>query len=400
MDVMTSLVDKSLIMVERHAGHTRYRFLEPIRQYAHERLDARGDLQAVRRSHALHYLQVAEDAALEVVKHHLTARLDRLEREHDNFRAALEWSTQHGDGETGLRLAAALRWFWLVRGYASEGRAWLRRAFAAQDTATPIARARALVAAGSLAMFQHDHAAATASLEAALDAWREIGDARGIAAALLNLGHSELNIGNTARAEALLRESLELVRALRDDSGTASCLYRLGDLAATVGDVNQAQALTEESLDLGRRMGDEYRIASALHVLGHFAYMRGDLDTATAQLRESLVLSMEVGDRRGIAVCMESAAMLAGVRGHPERAARLFGAAARLRAATLAGRRIWIEAEYVRGVAATRTAVGESAYAAAAAAGGALSLSAAVAEAVATLGDCTSSGEVRRKQPS
>jgi predicted ATPase len=157
LDVMTSLVDKSLIMVERHDGHSRYRFLEPVRQYAHERLDARGDIQAIRRRHALHYLQVAEDAALEMVSHHLTARLDRLEREHDNFRAALEWSTQHGDGETGLRLAAALRWFWLVRGYASEGRAWLRRAFATENTATPIARARALVAAGSLAMFQHDH---------------------------------------------------------------------------------------------------------------------------------------------------------------------------------------------------------------------------------------------------
>jgi non-specific serine/threonine protein kinase len=234
-------------------------------------------------------------------------------------------------------------------------------------------------------MFQHDHGAAGASLEAALDAWRELGDARGIAVALLNLGQAELSINNTRRAEALLRESLDLFRTLRDDSGTASCLYRLGDLAATLGDLDQAQSLTEESLELGRRVGDEYRIGSALHVLGHFAYMRGDLLTAAAHLREGLVLSKKVGDRRGIAVCMESAAILAAVRGHHERAARLFGAAGRLRAATLAGRRVWIEAAYVRGVDATRAALGDSAYAAAAAAGEALALSAAVAEALATL---------------
>jgi hypothetical protein len=114
----------------------------------------------------------------------------------------------------------------------------------------------------------------------------------------------------------------------------------------------------EESLELGRRLGDDHRISSALGVLGHLAFVRGDLQIAAVQLQESLELSRALGYRRGIAVCMESVAMVAGVRGHHEVAARLFGAAARLRAVTLAGRRVWIDASYVRAVDAVRAALG------------------------------------------
>ena len=389
LNVLTSLVDKSLVAVERHDRRSRYRFLEPVRQYAEERLVERGDLGSMRGRHALYYTGVAEQAAPPMVGHitgsDLARLLNLLEREHDNFRAALQWLTQHGDAESSLRLAGALHWFWLLRGYATEGREWVRRALDTPGSQPSRGRAGALVAAGSLAAFQHDFETARACLEAAVAAWTEIGDNGGIAVALLNLSQTELSSGNTERAAALLHRSLELFRALNDDSGTAACLYRLGDLAATLGDFDRARALTEESLVLSRSCGDAYRISSALHVLGHLAYERGDIRTASTLLSDGLASAAELGDRRGVAICLESAALVADVRGHPERAARLFGAAAGLRAVTLAGRRTWLQSAYLRGVDAVRGTLGEVLFDNAWAAGGALSVSSAVAEALAFL---------------
>jgi predicted ATPase len=138
LESLSSLVDKSLVMVEEHEGEARYRLLETVRQYAAEKLDESGEAEAVRERHARHYLALAEEAEPELTGTQQEAWLGRLETEHDNLRAALSWALAHGEAELGLRLGSALGEFWHMRGYLGEGRRWLEAALAKVDANFPL----------------------------------------------------------------------------------------------------------------------------------------------------------------------------------------------------------------------------------------------------------------------
>src|SRR5690606_18744462 len=209
LDLLSRLVEQSLVFVTRDDTGTRYGMLEPIRQFAVGQLEERGEVEATRRRHAEVFMALAEQAAMELEgRADQVAWLDRLAMEHDNLRAALAWSERDPDGiEIGLRLAASLWRFWEVRGHSVEGGRWLNTLLARSEGQPDALRARAMNAAGNLARNRADHDRATALHEWSLDLWRRLDDRHGIARALNNLGVIARERGDAERAEALCEES-------------------------------------------------------------------------------------------------------------------------------------------------------------------------------------------------
>jgi len=198
LGLLSQLVDRSLVVIESTGeGRVRFRMLEPVRQYAQERLEESGEADAVRSRHATFFLGLAEEAEPELQGPRQGAWLEQLEREHDNLRAALSWSLGSGETELGLRLSGALSSFWAVLGYLQEGRSWLeatlaKATLANTDEASVPARAKAVVGAGEIAWEQGDHERSRTLLEEGLVLFRQLGDEVGVASTLSNLGTAAL----------------------------------------------------------------------------------------------------------------------------------------------------------------------------------------------------------------
>jgi non-specific serine/threonine protein kinase len=328
---IASLLDKSLLRPASHRVRTngdvkhnshspephdegRFGMLETIQEYARERLEESGQEEEIRRDHALYYLALAERAEAQLRGSGEAAWLDRLEVEHDNLRSALAWALNDQsvgpDGETtaveiGLRLAAALGWFWFVRGHFSEGRKWLEAAMAkaedrpshATDRSAHTVRsmARALSASGKLALRQSDYEAAERDFAQSLTLWRELEDLGGVAGSLINLAQAALEQGDPALARSLAEESLAHRRGLGDKRGIAEALQSLGIIAEEVGHHDQAAALLEESLAVWRELGDQGAIANTLQNFAGVAINRDDLGHAALMIEESMALSVRQG---------------------------------------------------------------------------------------------------------
>jgi predicted ATPase/DNA-binding CsgD family transcriptional regulator len=372
LELLSGLVEKSLVVVSEatEEGEIRYRLLEPIRHYALQKLEESEEAEVVKRRHAEFFLALAEEAAPKLRGPEQERWLDRLEPEHDNMRAALDWSTEHG-AESGLRLCAALWQFWYVRGYLTEGRKRLEEGLARYRAAPAKIRAKALDGAGWLAQAQGDYESARALYEEQLELSRAIVDEGGIGRSLGNLGSVALSQGEHELATGLLRRSLTLHRKLGSREETITVLLDLGASASSQGDLTQAivwfqealalcrefgdkfgaaaslgnlgkatllqgdheraTTLLAESLELFRELGDRLDIAIALIHLGFAALFHGDYERAAELLAESLQLSRELGDKLGIAKSLEGMAGVAAGRGQAHRAARLWGAAQALR---------------------------------------------------------------------
>src|SRR5579862_7397475 len=222
LDLLTSLADKSLVVPEQNGAQTRYRLLETVRQYARDRLEDSGRSAAVRARHRDYYLALAEEADPKLRSAEQAEWLRRLEQEHENLRAGLEWSLVEAQSTGGLRLCGALQRFWWTRGHFTEGRLWCTRVLG-KAGAEERTRERAYVlnAAGVLSHDQGDYLAAKALHEEGLAIRRELGDRRGTAASLGNLGNVALNQGDYPAARALYEESLAILRALGDRYNSA-----------------------------------------------------------------------------------------------------------------------------------------------------------------------------------
>ena len=313
--------------------------------------------------------------------------LNRLDAEHDNFRAAMLWADRSGDvtGD-GLRLASNLgRNFWAMRGHHREGRAWLDRLLA-RTPSRSILRASALLAAGRLALRQNDYPAAQRTLREAVDIFRELGDRPGLSRALGWLGVVPHHLGQYDEAQAILEESLAIARAL-DDTGQVSIALRfLADLAQDRGDATQATLRYAETLAIAREAADTHDIAYALRGLGHIARSQGQYALASERLRESLALLKPLNDRRCIPLTIEGLACITVGPGWADRSARLLGAAQAMQAVTGAPSPPSAMADYERTVADARQALGSERFEAAWAAGAAMSLEEAVDLALAAPG--------------
>jgi predicted ATPase len=310
LDGVASLVDKSLLQrVEPTGGGSeeqedqRLLMLETIREYGVEALIASGEGDVARQAHADYFLHLAEEAEPELKGPLLVAWLERLEREHDNLRAALQWALEGGSAEVALRLGIALERFWVVRGQRNEGLAFLQRALAGSAGVAATIRAKALLAAGRLAFNQSNYDRGEVLAQEGLALFRELGDKRGIALSLNRLGVAAWRRGDYRSARVLLEEDLTLFREMGDRDRVAWSLFMHGLLDNKQGDYAVACSRFEESLALFRELGNKRGIAASLTQLaGTLFVSQGNRDMIYPLLEQGLSLDREVGDREGMAV--------------------------------------------------------------------------------------------------
>ena len=306
LDLLSHLVSKSLVVVERQPGlEVRYRMLETVRQYAHEKLVASAEAERVQKRHLKFFLGLAEQSEPELRGYKQIEWLNRLGSEHDNLRAALAWSHEQKDAQTVLCLAGALFPFWHIRGYTSEGRHWLELALVAGGEVETLkrnaGRARALLGNGVLAYLQGDRPTAQASLEESLSIYRELDDKFGIGHALHRLAAIPFWQGDYATARSLYEESLSILREAEDAWGIGNSLYGLARLAQRQGDFKLAYSLFEESVALLRQAGDKQSLTRPLEYLAWEVWYQGDLARANSLLEESLSLYRALGAKSGLA---------------------------------------------------------------------------------------------------
>jgi non-specific serine/threonine protein kinase len=365
LDALESLADKSLVRRTTVAGEARFLMLETLREYAQERLAASGEAERFRQQHAASYLALAVGAEAKLGGSELAVWLDRLEREHDNLRAALRWFAEREAAPSSLRLAGALWRFWELHGHFAEGRAWLEQALAIGAGADAAWRAKALAGLGTIAWGQGDHEQAAVLHQESLVLYRQLGDTRGMAFALNNLGVQALVHGEHTRAAALFRESLPLWRQVDERWGLVAVLNNLGNVHKLQGAYQEAHRVLEEGLAAARALRDKHAIAVLLHNLAEVMQHTGNYGQAKRLHREGLALSCELGDKRVISIGLDGLAAALSATGQAAPAARLFAAAASLRGATGASLEPGEQADLDRHVAATRAALGEQAFAAA-----------------------------------
>ncbi|HLW59489.1 MAG TPA: tetratricopeptide repeat protein [bacterium] len=324
LDLLTQLVDKSLVTAETRGRIARYRLLETIRQYSHDRLTESGEETEVQRRHRDWYLRFAERANSELHGPGQITWLERLEKEHDNLRVALGFGKiDAADPDVRLRLAVTLHQFWFMRGYFAEGREWLEGALAATRAPLLPERAWALCGAGMFAWRLGD-VTGKGLLQDALVLFRQLQDPPGTAYALHHLAHVLEGQGDFARATEMFEESVAHFRAARDTWGIGWSLMCAGDGALLQGDDGRAMKLLQESLSLCREAGSTHTLSYLLDSLGTIARRRGDYDKATALLDEALEMAQQVGDKYHITTLLCGLADVASAKGHVGRAMRLY----------------------------------------------------------------------------
>jgi len=321
LDRVASLIDKSLLQqIEQEGQEPRFVMLETIRDYGLERLTENGEMEATRQAHAACYLALAEQAEPEFAGPRQAMWLERLEREHENLRAVMQWSLEQAEGDRGdsrsrgmaLRLGGTLWQFWYMRSYFSEGRDFLERALTRSDGVAASVRAKALYAATRLNEVQGYLDRAEALCEESLALYQELGDTAGIAYSLHLLADIAWGRGNLAMARSQAEESLILFRELGDKGSVAYVLLHLGSLAIDQGEYAKARTLLEESLAIHRELGDTSSIADSLFNLARLCYLSGgDLTQAHTLLEESFAPYRELGDKESIAYCLYLSGLLA-----------------------------------------------------------------------------------------
>lgn len=373
LETFSALVDRSLLKRdEEHDGTSRFSMLEMIRSFAAELLGLSGpEEELLNRRHAAHYAALAERAEPELTGPAQAQWLRALAREHHNFREAIEWSLRSGSIDGGLRLAAALRPYWILRGHLSEARDQIERLIARAHQVQSTNLVKALYTAGILADAQGDYSAARRHFERNLEIHRSRDDLWGVANSLNNLGIVALrerdfaragalyqesldfwrrignrsaaalslqNLGNVAQLQArhedarrLYEESLAEFRALGDERGVARSLNLLADVARSEGQLEKARQLYEQSLEIFMKLTDHWDVANALADLGHVARSTGDRAEAHSLYEESLLIFRELGDMIGAARLLNAHVLLAGDQRQADRALVLAAAAAALR---------------------------------------------------------------------
>jgi predicted ATPase/DNA-binding SARP family transcriptional activator len=370
LDLLSELMERSLVVSEAlpEEGVVRFRLLEPIRQYASEKLEEGGEAEKVRRQHATFFLTLAEEADPELRGPEDRKWLESLETEHANMRAALSWALERGEPELGLMLAGALGRFWHAHGHLGEGRRWLEEALAMDTRASLVARIRALEALFSLAAEQWDFDRAEAVAQEAMELSAEVEIGSSLAASLrMMLAVPAWVRGDYERGKDLLEESLAISREADDKVMITEVLVQLGGTTAVMGDIARANEIFEEGIALCREVGYTLQLAYFLHNRGYQSMLEGDYERgaalneeAVAQCREhgykaslnfaldnlgwaallqrdherarayyeeSLLVCRELGHKKIASDSLEGLACISGAQGEALRAGRLFGAA-------------------------------------------------------------------------
>jgi predicted ATPase/DNA-binding SARP family transcriptional activator/DNA-binding CsgD family transcriptional regulator len=364
LESLSGLVDKSLVVAEVSQGtRVRYRLLEPVRQYALEKLEESGEAESVRRRHTEHFLTLAEEADLGWWGPDQGTWLKRLVPDHDNMRAALSWTLERDEVELGLRIAGALQLFWSAQGHYGEGREWLEEALAKDDgRASAAARAGALEGLGWLAYDQDDLDRAEAAAKEGLELSARAVVEGSVTASLQDiLGCIAEGRGDYAHAKRLNEESLKLYQKSRDRRGVAFCLNNLGKVYISQGDHKRAKELYQEGLALSRELGGVDMLINFLINLGYVSLLEGDHERAMALNEEAAGLCRDVGQRDLFPVALDNVGWAALLLGDREKAETSY--AGSLTLCNELGRKM-IAAESLEGLACAAEARGEATHAA------------------------------------
>ena len=292
--MLARLVDRSLVERSTVAGESRYRLLETIRQYAFDALVATGEAPAVSGRHCDWYVAIVEQAAPQLKGPDQVVWWQRLEREHDNLRSAITWSLGTTDPSRALRLVAALGWFWLQRGYWSEGWRWARRCLELKSEVGPLLRARVIHGTGSIEIIRGNLDPLEPLLVEALEACRTAGDPLGEAWSLHYQGHA-LGWGDSPEAETLMRQGLEIFERLNDQWAVAWSWRYIGQFIELT-DVDTSIELQKRALDRFFELGDRWCAAFSLYLLGTTYIALERFDEAEIAERRALELATELGD--------------------------------------------------------------------------------------------------------
>jgi predicted ATPase/DNA-binding SARP family transcriptional activator len=332
LEVLSALVDENLV---RRLGNTgpepRFAMLETIREYALEQLELSGEAEVFRRRHAQYVLEFAEDEAAAIhAGDNTESSYARLELEHDNLRAALGWAAAASELELEVRLAVAARWFWVVRGYLSEGRRCFDDLVLRSVNAPTQLRALIVINAGTFPFRQGDLDVAQELWEEGLELSRALGDIDEVGRAIAELGGVAIAKGDLDRASTLYEESIPFFRNQGSKSRLSVALSNLGAIANMRDDPAAAVPYLSEAAQLSRETGDDDSLGIALHNLARSQLTLGRTSDGHEALLESMSIGRRLGYRELTAYCLGGLAQVAMLEGNPEQAARTLGASEHL----------------------------------------------------------------------
>ena len=370
LDLLVSLVDKSLVLVADQDGEARYRLLETVRQYGWEKLEEAGEARDMWSWHAGHYYALALAAGPLMMGRDQVGWLDRTRREQHNFRAAMRFFLDCKDADRAISLTWAFWRYWWVTGLQSEARRWMEEVLEGGDLpgdgVYPARRAQANLIIGTYAWSEGDLTSALPALEEGLRLSRETDDARGQAIGLMLLGLVDAAERNGERSRERFEESLRLFRTAGESEkwGEAHTLAYLGLAPLLNGEPGPARQCFEEGLTAARAAGDRIAAHQALYKLGLLALAERNLDRANEYLREGLSLADEVRDVINAPYFVKSLGQVAGLRGQASFAVRLLGAAETALRATGSAPYRYIPDQVLqdRIFAVARDALGEAAF--------------------------------------
>ncbi len=296
-ELLSRLVDKSLVVAEERGDEMRYRLFETVRSYARTKLDAAPDGPEAAVRHAGFYLRMAEEAAAEMLGPAEAAWLKRLEADQDNLRAAIEWALDAGEAETALQFSWALMTYWVARGFSQEGLRLVDRALQSGQETDPLIRARGLEVSAMLIRIYGDTVRASLLLEESERVFAELGAHHDQAIALLRIASTTSARGDHQRAAGLYARAAAMLEEAGDRWGLAGCLEGQGQIALDGGDLEGARALFAESLEVRRKLNHPRSIAQSLVALGSIALAEGEYEQAGGLLEEALALFKDVGSK-------------------------------------------------------------------------------------------------------
>ena len=330
LDLLTQLVNKSLLVIEERGTVTRYRLLETVRQYALEKLLDSGESERLCDRHLSFFLSLAESAETTYPDGNWLEWIPRLEIEHDNLRAALEWACDR-DSETARWLAGLLRWFWHWANHSGEARTWYVRVLGLGERAQTKSYAIALFGAGMIATVLNDLDEAHVWLEESIILFRTLGNKQWLIDGLTWLGYSMILSGQAEQACVLFEENVSLIRQSAGPFSLSTVLSDWGRaLANARHDYGAAQILQEESIAIARAATDALALGTALSARGYLATQQGDYDMARQCHLESLAWRRQTGTRWLIAISSQNLADVMTLQGNYGEAHPLYAEALRL----------------------------------------------------------------------
>lgn len=331
LDLLSSLVDNNLLNIkDQPGGDSRLQMLEVMREFAFEMLrnaDETGDLRII---HAGYFLDLAETAEEFIAGETGGKWLEKLETEHDNLRHALTWSLEN-DAETAVRMAAALRYFWLNHSHLGEGLSWSKAALKVSENSISEARLKLLMANGLFLRNAGDLEAARKIYESGLAESEKIKNLPHVVKANHGLGAIAALQKDFAAAQKFIEEALAISREINDETKTAYSLCSLGDLEMSKQNPSAARPLLEECLSLSQKLGNNRLLTTTRFNLGTIDCLEKRYETAAANFAESLRIAEEMGNKTMISCSLDGFAAIAAAQGNAEQSATLAGAAENLR---------------------------------------------------------------------